>query len=143
MSTSHRIALSLALLALTAAPAAAQRDTTATPSITVGRGEPVPLAGRVGDARPGEPLRAASVKLPGARVSVFTDEQGRFSTRAPAGTYGSVVSLLGYRARAAIWEVAAGDTPRVICLERDPVVLQGLVVQARRIERRIRSAGTA
>jgi len=142
MSTPHRIALFLALLALAAAPAAAQHDTASAPSITIDPGPPVPLVGRVVDARSGEPLRAVSVKLPNARVSVFTDEQGRFAARAPAGTYGSVVSVLGYRTRAGIWEVAAGDTPRVVRLERDPVVLQGLVVQARRIERRIRAAGT-
>jgi hypothetical protein len=76
-------------------------------------------------------------------VSVFTDEQGRFAAQAPIGTYGSVVTLLGYRTRAGIWEVATGDTGRVIRLEPDPVVLQGLRVQVRRIERRTRAAGSS
>src|SRR4051794_9638163 len=88
MTIRNLSALALALAAYTlAAPAAAQRDTTASPSVEVGGGAPVTLAGRVLDARTGEPLRAASVKLPAARVSVYTDEQGRFSVRVPAGTY--------------------------------------------------------
>ncbi|HSU16374.1 hypothetical protein [Longimicrobium sp.] len=76
-------------------------------------------------------------------MSAYTDEQGRFAVRAPAGTYGSVVSALGYRPRAGIWEVSAGDSARVIRLEADPAVLQGLRVVVRRIERRVRGAGTA
>ncbi|HSU16375.1 hypothetical protein [Longimicrobium sp.] len=56
--------LSAVLLALAALPAAAQRDTAAGPAITVTRGEAVPLSGRVLDARTGQPVRAAAVKLP-------------------------------------------------------------------------------
>jgi hypothetical protein len=135
--------LLMMIAALAAHPAAAQRDTVASPSVTLEGGNAVPLTGRVVDARTGAPLRAAGVKLPAANVGVYTDEQGRFSVRVPPGTYGSVVGVLGYRARAGIWTVAPGDSALLIRLEPDPVVLRGLVVQASRIERRARAMGTS
>jgi hypothetical protein len=142
MSIPRFTTVAVAWAALAAVPAQAQRDTAAAPSIEVSPGEPVPVSGRVLDARTGSPLHGANVKL-GARVNVFTDDQGRFAAQAPTGMYGFVVTLLGYRTRGGIWEVAAGDTGRVIRLEPDPVVLEGLRVQVRRIERRVRAAGSS
>jgi hypothetical protein len=136
------VALLLAAGAGIAAPAAAQRDTVTSATIAVPAAAGVPLRGRVLDARTGEPLRAASVKIPAAGVSAYTDQQGNFSAaRVPPGTYGAFVGLLGYRSRTVIWSIGEGDSARVVRLEPDPVALQGIQVQVRRIERRSRATG--
>src|SRR5262249_9425092 len=128
---------------LLASPALAQQDTARSATIIIDPARPVPLTGRVVDARTGQPLRAAGIRVPGARVSVYTDSTGRFATQVLPGTYGAAVGLLGYRSRAEIWTVAAGDSGRVIRLQPDPIVLQALRVQVRRIERRARAAGSS
>jgi hypothetical protein len=129
-----------ALLAALAAPAAAQQDTPG--GQAVHRQGQVTLTGRVVDAATGAPIRAAHVVVPDARVDVYTDEEGRFTaSRVAPGAYGAVVSVLGYRERAEIWEVAQGQPAREVRLAADAVMLQALNVEAGRLERRARASG--
>jgi hypothetical protein len=127
------------LLGALAASGAAQRDT--------GGGQPVhaagqaTLSGTVLDAVTGSAVRAARVRVPNARVDVYTDEAGRFSASVAPGTYGAMVSMLGYKERAEIWEVPAGGAQRTIRLEPDAVMLEGLTVRTNRLEHRVRASG--
>jgi hypothetical protein len=98
------------------------------------------LEGRVLDAETGEPVPTASVRVGNARE--FTDAEGRFRFEAlPHGEYGVVVSQLGYQPVTRIWSVGAGMVPVEVRLERDVLVLEGLVVQVDRLERRRRASG--
>jgi hypothetical protein len=127
------LTLAAALLAALAAPAGAQQ---AAGGVT--------LTGVVVDATNGQPLRAARVRLPNARVDVFTNEEGRFYVQnVTPGTYGVVVSLLGYRQVAEIWNVGPAEPEPQVALRPNPILLRALTVTTGRLERRVRASGAS
>jgi hypothetical protein len=102
------------------------------------------LTGVVIDASNGQPLRSARVRVPAARVDVFTDVDGRFIAENVApGTYGAVVSLLGYRQAAVIWNAGEPGPEPVVALQPNPVLLAAINVTTGRLERRVRASGAA
>jgi hypothetical protein len=128
------------LLALRAAPAPAQQDTRG--------GQAVPAAGQVLftgvvlDATPGEPLRAARVRVPSLRVDVFTDPEGRFiGPNVAPGSYGASVTLMGYGAVAQILTIGPGEPEPQVALKPNAVLLAALNVMTGRLERRARASG--
>ncbi|HSU16376.1 carboxypeptidase-like regulatory domain-containing protein [Longimicrobium sp.] len=130
------VPLSIFLLCL-AVPAAAQQQAQAAPGGEV-------LTGVVLDARSLQPVRAARVRVPGARVDVLTDAEGRFIAQGVApGQYGAMVSLLGYRQSAQIFTVAPREPEPQVLLEPNPVLLRALTVTAGRLERRARASGAS
>lgn len=138
--TRNTFALAALLLSL-AIPAAAQQ--TAPAPATPPQPKTV-LTGVVLDAGTLQPVRAARVRVPSAEVDVLTDAEGRFvGPEVEAGTYGAVVSLLGYRQNAQIFTIAPGQPEPQVLLEPNPVLLQALTVTANRLERRARASGAA
>jgi hypothetical protein len=135
----RRTAFALAALLLSLAIPAAAQQTAPAPlqPKTV-------LTGVVLDANNLQPLRAARVRVPSAEVDVLTDAEGRFvGPEVETGTYGAVVSLLGYRQNAQIFTIAPGEPEPQVLLEPNPVLLQALTVTAKRLERRARASGAA
>ena len=131
------ITCTASLLAALALPAAAQQETQPVPA--QGR---VTLTGVVVDATNGQPLRAARVRIPGAHVDAFTNEEGRFYVEGvPAGEYGVSVSLLGYRQLAQIWTVADDEAEPQVALQPNPILLRAINVTTGRLERRVRASG--
>jgi hypothetical protein len=129
-----------ALLAPLAATAARAQD--GRTAIRVEPAGSATVAGVVVDDATGEPLPAASVRVPAARASAVTDARGRFVLpRLAPGTYGAMVSRLGYAPRAEIWTVDAGGAERQVRLHPDAVQLAALRVEVRRLERRLRATG--
>jgi hypothetical protein len=125
MNRSHWQSIACALAAcLAATPAAAQRAT---------------LSGQVVDAAGGQPVAAAVVEVMPRRDRAVTDAQGRFTVRTTLGEHVIVASALGYGS--AITPVAIGDAEVdvQVALDRDPVLLEGIVATVNRLESRRRS----
>jgi len=131
MIRTHWRTIACALLAAVAAsPAAAQR---------VSRGgQRVTLNGQVVDAN-GEPVVAAVVEVMPRHENAVTDAQGRFRVRTTGGEHVIVADALGYHSE--MLPVTLGDdTVEVqVTLEKDPVMLQGIVATASRLQSRRRS----
>lgn len=125
----NRRLLSLALLVLALpAIAAAQERTTVT--------------GTIVEAGTGQPLRNAQVTIPGLRISVPTDQNGRFAIQVPAGTHTLQVNLIGYKT--VNRELTAAGQPLSLnfTLETDPLGLDELVVVGYGEERRRKLTGS-
>jgi len=111
------LAIVLSLLALCAAPAAAQE-----------RGS---VAGKVSDRRSGHALAFASVTVVEAKRGGLTDSEGQFVVSGvPAGTYEVRVQFLGYKAesRSGVVVVGGRSTPVNFSLE-EVVVTQVKAVE--------------
>jgi hypothetical protein len=131
MIRTHWRTIACALLACVAAtPAAAQR-------VTLG-GQRVTLNGQVVDAD-GRPVAAAVVEVMPRHESASTDAQGRFRVRTTLGDHVIMADALGYHS--VLLPVTLGDdTVEVqVTLEKDPVMLQGIVATASRLQSRRRS----
>ena len=116
----HSIAYAIAAIAV-ATPAAAQRVT---------------LSGQVVDAVSGQPIPAATVEVRPRREKAVTDAQGRFTIRTTRGERVIVADALGYGT--VMTPVTLGDaTVEVeVALEKDPVLLEGIVATASRLKSR-------
>lgn len=96
------------------------------------------FTGRVVDAATGTPVSRAIVTLRGGHGRAVTDAQGRFSVaRVAEGPYLATVERLGYGGMARAVEVAAGAAAE-FRLQPDPLVLEGIAVNASRLESRRR-----
>jgi hypothetical protein len=125
MTRTHWQSIACALAAILAAtPAAAQRAT---------------LRGQVIDAASGQPVAAAVIEVMPRRDRAVTDAQGRFTLRTTLGDHVIMADALGYGS--AVQPVTIGD-PEVevqIGLDQDPVLLQGIVATASRLQSRRRA----
>lgn len=125
MKRTHWQTVACALAALAAAtPAAAQRAT---------------LKGQVVDASSGQPIAAALIEVMPRREQAVTDAQGNFTLRTTLGEHVIVADALGYGT--AMQAVTIGDAEAVVevSLEKDPILLQGIVATASRLESRRRA----
>jgi len=95
------------------------------------------VAGVVTDADTGRPIAAATIELVEGRTGVLSDEAGTYTlTRVPAGPQHLRVTQIGYASRTVHALVPnAGVLVLDIALRAEPVQLQGLDVQSRRLER--------
>ncbi|HSU16334.1 carboxypeptidase-like regulatory domain-containing protein [Longimicrobium sp.] len=128
----HRIACAaaVAVVALAAAPLAAQRVT---------------VSGQVTDADSGQPVAGALVRVGDDDHEVMSDAQGRFTLfRVPVGDRVVWGSAMGYGTSAATVAVAAGGASGVaLPLKRDPVRLAAINATVSRFESRRRSYGSS
>jgi hypothetical protein len=125
MKRTHWQIVACALVALAAAaPASAQRVT---------------LRGQVVDASSGQPIAAALIEVMPRREQAVTDAEGRFTVRTTLGEKVIVADALGYGT--AMQAVTIGDTEAEVdvSLEKDPILLQGIVATASRLESRRRA----
>jgi hypothetical protein len=90
------------------------------------------LAGRVVDARTGEPLPQASVMLADAEAGTATNDAGLFSlARLLPGPHRVVTTYVGYEPRAdSVWVPPGGAVRRQIALAPRAVATQPVVVNA-------------
>ncbi|MGD2217710.1 MAG: TonB-dependent receptor [Gemmatimonadales bacterium] len=126
-----RLPLALALfiaIAVAGSPATAQ--------------EPGTIAGRVVDARTGDPVATAAVRVLGTVLTAFADDSGRFELRrVPAGARRLAVERIGYAPRTVDVRVAAGARSTVeIGLQPRAVALGGVVATAAKREARVGDA---
>jgi hypothetical protein len=125
MNRTHWQSIACALAAILAAtPAAAQRAT---------------LRGQVIDAASGQPIAAAVIEVMPRRDRAVSDAQGRFTLRTTLGDHVIMADALGYES--AVQPVTVGDSEVEVQvgLDRDPVLLQGIVATASRLQSRRRA----
>jgi hypothetical protein len=106
--------------------------------------QPGIVAGRVEDARSGEPVAQAGIVLVGTTHSALTARDGTFRLdRVPAGSYRLQVTHLGFGQQSIGIAVEAGQTVAVrITLTEMAIALQPITVEAISAEQRaIRAAG--
>lgn len=103
------------------------------------------IAGRVTDARSGEPIPAASVAVEGTRLGAATGEDGRYRiVGVPAGARTVVVLRLGFASnRGAVTVTAGGSTTHDIALQASAVSLDQIIVTGTAGETERRSIGNA
>ena len=85
------------------------------------------MTGTVVEAGTGQPLRNAQVTIPALRISVPTDQNGRYAIQVPAGAHTLQVNLIGYKTINR--PLTAGGQPLSVnfTLETDPLGLDELV----------------
>jgi TonB-linked SusC/RagA family outer membrane protein len=100
------------------------------------------VTGTVTEAGTGLPLRNAQVTIPALRISVPTDQNGRFAIQVPRGTHALQINQLGYKT--VTRSVTAAGTPQNFdfALETDPLGLDELVVVGYGEERRRNVGGS-
>jgi hypothetical protein len=106
-----------------AAPAAAQRVT---------------LRGQVIDAANGQPIAAAVIEVLPRHEQAITDAQGRFTLRTSLGDHTIMADALGFGATLNPVSIGDASVEVQIALDKDPVLLQGIVATASRLESRRR-----
>jgi hypothetical protein len=84
------------------------------------------VEGVVQDARNGEPIPGANVRIQDTTTGTTTDANGRYAIPVPTGPVTLLYSFVGYRQ--AEVEVAAGETRVDVQLEEDVVGLDEVVV---------------
>ena len=125
MTRTHWQSIACALAAcLAAAPAAAQRAT---------------LRGQVVDAASGQPVAAAVVEVMPRRERALTDAQGRFTVRTTLGDHVIMADAMGYGSVMSPVTVADATVDVDVALEKEPLMLEGLVATASRLESRRRA----
>ena len=125
MTRSHWKPIACALAAcLAASPAAAQRAT---------------LSGQVVDAAGGQPVAGALVEVMPRRERTVTDAQGRFTLRTTQGEHVIMADALGYGSAITPVTVGAATVEVQVALDKDPVLLQGIVATANRLQSRRRA----
>jgi hypothetical protein len=107
-----------------ATPASAQRAT---------------LSGQVVDATSGQPIAAAVIEVMPKHEEAVTDAQGRFTVRTALGDHVIVADALGYGSQMQAVTIGDAQVDVQVSLTRDPVLLQGIVATANRLESRRRS----
>jgi hypothetical protein len=106
--------------------------------------EPVNVSGVVVDAETGEPVAGARIEIPEIGRATIADTEGGFQiARVPPGSYRARIDRLGYARLEETWAVEAGMTPRRVALAPDPVVLEGITVQASRLDQRRRAVAVS
>jgi hypothetical protein len=106
--------------------------------------EPVSVSGTVVDAESGEPVAGARIAMPEIGRSTIADSEGAFQiSRVPPGSYRARIDRLGYTQLEETWEVSAGMPPRRVALAPDPVMLEGITVQASRLNQRRRAVAVS
>jgi iron complex outermembrane receptor protein len=100
------------------------------------------VQGQVVDARTGQPLAGATVRLEATVLGAVTGQSGSFLLRGvPPGEYVLRVTMVGYRTVSRSLRVQAGDTLRLsIALEPQPVELGAVVVTAAKREQTLYEA---
>ncbi|MFL5386971.1 MAG: carboxypeptidase regulatory-like domain-containing protein [Longimicrobiaceae bacterium] len=122
MIRTHWQSIACAIAALAAAtPAAAQRVT---------------LSGQVVDAASGQPVSAATVEVRPRREKALTDAQGRFTIRTTQGEHVIVADALGYGTVMTPVTLSDAAVEVDVALEKNPVLLQGIVATASRLKSR-------
>lgn len=98
--------------------------------------QPLYLRGKVVDARTGEPLVGAYVRIPGSVVGAITDARGEFSIATTLSVSVEVeVSYIGYASqRISLVPVQSGSPPVEIRLQEEEILGQEVVISASRIE---------
>jgi len=109
---------------MAATPAAAQRAT---------------LRGQVVDAASGQPIPAAVVEVMPRRERALTDAQGRFTVSTTQGEHVIVADALGYGTVMTPVTLAETQVDAQVALEKDPVMLEGIVATVNRLETRRRA----
>jgi hypothetical protein len=104
-----------------AAPASAQRVT---------------LSGQVVDAVSGQPVPAATIEVRPRREKALTDAQGRFTIRTTQGEHVIVADALGYGTVMTPVTLSDAAVQVDVALEKDPVLLEGIVATASRLKSR-------
>lgn len=127
----HSIAYAVAALAV-ASPAAAQRVTLSGQS----SGQRVTLSGQVVDAASGQPVPAATVEVRPRREKTVTDANGRFTLRTTQGEHVIVADALGYGTVLTPVTLSDATVQVDVALEKDPVLLEGIVATASRLKSR-------
>ncbi len=105
-------------------PAAAQRAT---------------LRGQVVEASSGQPIAAAVIEIMPRHEEAVTDAQGRFTVRTTVGDHVIVADALGYGSQLQAVTIGDATADVQVSLEKDPVLLQGVVATASRLESRRRA----
>ena len=125
MTRTHWQLITCALAALAAAaPAAAQRAT---------------LKGQVVDVESGQPIAAAVVEVMPRHEKALTDAQGRFTVRTTLGEHVIMADAMGFGSVMTPVELADAELEVQVALAKDPVMLQGIVATASRLESRRRA----
>jgi hypothetical protein len=133
-SALRTILLTCVVYWLLAAPVHAQQGANA-PRVT--------FSGTVVDLASGAPIAEAVVVLSNIRAMVVTDSEGRFTFKAiPPGKHRFMVRRLGYVGIEQEVQINGGETTR-ISLPPKPTVLEGITVQADRLETRRRSVAVS
>ncbi|UCC84351.1 MAG: TonB-dependent receptor [Gemmatimonadota bacterium] len=98
--------------------------------------QPGAISGRVVDARTGDPVATAAIRVLGTVLTTFADDSGRFQLRrVPPGVRRLAVERIGYAPRRIDVDVEAGARATVeIALEPQAVALGGVVATAAKRE---------
>ncbi|CAN5191291.1 hypothetical protein BH24GEM2_BH24GEM2_09590 [soil metagenome] len=133
-SATRTILIACAMACMITAPAHAQRDANA-PRVAFG--------GTVVDLASGAPIAEAVVVLSNIRAMAITDSEGNFTFKAiPSGKHRFVVRRLGYVGIEQEVQINGGETTR-ISLPSQPTVLEGITIEADRLETRRRSVAVS
>ena len=125
MTRTHWQSIACALVACMAAtPAAAQRAT---------------LRGQVVDAASGQPVAAAVVEVMPRRERAMTDAQGRFTVSTTLGDHVIMADALGYGSVVTPVTLGEAEVQVEVALEKDPVMLEGIVATVNRLQTRRRA----
>jgi hypothetical protein len=101
--------------------------------------ERVTLSGQVVDAASGQPIAAAQVEVRPRRERVLTDAHGNFRLRTTAGEHVIVASAMGYGSALTPVTLADATVELEVSLEKNPILLEGIVATVNRLERRRRA----
>ncbi|MFL5540137.1 MAG: carboxypeptidase-like regulatory domain-containing protein [Longimicrobiaceae bacterium] len=94
------------------------------------------LSGQVVDAASGQPVPAATVEVRPRRERTVTDAQGRFTLRTTQGEHVIVADALGYGTVLTPVTLSDATVQVDVALEKDPILLQGIVATASRLKSR-------
>jgi len=96
------------------------------------------VTGRVTAAETGQPLTGVRVTVKGTFVGTVTNNEGRFTLQVPANATTLVFASIGFKAHE-----APVQSEVQVALERQAVMLEGVVVTALGVEREKRSLGNS
>jgi len=100
-------------------------------------GGKVVISGTVVDRSTGVPMSGVFVAIESLNLTVFSDREGRFATRAiTTGTWTLTAGQLGFKLWRQDWVVAPGMAAIEIRMEPDPIMLEGIQVVSDGIKRR-------
>ena len=102
------------------------------------------VVGQVVDAATGAPIPAVELRVSGTRAGATTGQDGRFRLSLRSGTYGLVMTRMGYESQVVAMEVAAQPVDLgVLALKADAVLLEALRVSVDRVDRMRRASAFA
>lgn len=121
-----------------AATTNAPTESTTTPADTTNSLSRHVITGRVQNAS-GKAINSAHVRLVGTTLEATTNETGTFRLAGlPAGTQGLEIVALAYTPRRVTVDVGASDSPITVTLSRASVLLDSILVTAKRLKPRTR-----